>query len=150
MTATLAKAKELEVIGSFARQGLLRAIGAELTSLAAGRCVITLPFTESVGQQQGFFHGGVIGAIADTAGGYAALTLLPQGSEVLTLEYKVNFIRPAAGDRLVAEGIVLRAGRSICVTRADVFVEQDGQRRLCAALQQSMMRAPDAAETPFQ
>lgn len=150
MTATLAKAKELEVLGSFARQGLLRTIGAELTSLAAGRCVIALPFTESVGQQQGFFHGGVIGAIADTAGGYAALTMLPQGSEVLTLEYKVNFLRPAAGDRLVAEGIVLRAGRTVCVTRADVFVEQDGQRRLCAALQQSMMRAPDVAESPSQ
>lgn len=144
MTAILTKEKEAEVIGSFGRQGLLRTIGAELASLAAGRCVIAVPFTEMVGQQQGFFHGGIIGAIADTAGGYAALTLLPQGSEVLTLEYKVNFIRPAAGDRLVAEGTVLRAGRSVCVTRADVFVEQDGQRRLCAALQQSMMRAPDA------
>lgn len=148
MTAILAKAKESEVIASFSRQGLLRTIGAELTSLAAGRCVIALPFAESVGQQHGFFHGGVIGAIADTAGGYAALTLLPQGSEVLTLEYKVNFIRPAAGTRLVAEGIVLRAGRSVCVTRADVFVEQDGQRRLCAAIQQSMMRAPNEGENP--
>jgi uncharacterized protein (TIGR00369 family) len=144
MTAILATAKESEVVASFARQGLLRTIGAELTSLAVGRCVIAMPFSESVGQQQGFFHGGVIGAIADTAGGYAALTMLPQGSEVLTLEYKINFIRPAAGDRLVAEGTVLRAGRSVCVTRADVFVELDGQRRLCAALQQSMMRAPDA------
>lgn len=129
-------------MASFARQGLLRTLGAELTSLAPGRCVIALPFSEEVGQQQGYFHGGVIGAIADTAGGYAALTLLPLGSEVLTLEYKINFIRPAAGDRLVAEGMVLRAGRSICVTRVDAFVEQDRKRALCAALQQSMMRAP--------
>ena len=135
------------MIASFARQGLLRTIGAELTSLAPGRCVITLPFSEKIAQQQGFFHGGVIGAIADTAGGYAALSLLPHGSEVLTLEYKINFVRPAAGDRLVAEGTVLRAGRSICVTRADVFFERDGQRGFCAALQQSMMRAPDPKES---
>lgn len=146
MTGALAKAKESEVIASFARQGLLRTIGAELDSLAPGRCAIALPFTEKVGQQQGFFHGGVIGAIADTAGGYAALTLLPLGSEVLTLEFKINFIRPAAGERLVAEGTVLRAGRSVCVTRVDVFAERGEQRTFCAALQQSMMRAPDPQE----
>ena len=147
MTSKLAKDKESEVIASFARQGLLRMIGAEMTRLTPGRCAITLPFSEEVGQQQGFFHGGIIGAIADTAGGYAALTLLPVGSEVLTLEFKINFLRPAAGDRLSAEGIVLRAGRSICVTRVDVFAERDGQRALCAALQQSMMRAPDPRES---
>jgi uncharacterized protein (TIGR00369 family) len=67
---------------------------------------------------------------------------MPVGSEVVTLEYKVNFLRPAAGDRLLAEGSVLRAGRSVTVTRVDVFVEADGRRSLCAALQQSIMRAP--------
>ena len=147
MTSTMGKIKESEVIASFARQGLLRTLGAELMNLELGRCVIALPFAEKVGQQQGFFHGGVIGAIADTAGGYAALTLLPVGSEVLTLEFKINFLRPAAGDRLSAEGIVLRAGRSVCVTRVDVFAERDGQRALCAAVQQSMMRAPDPSES---
>lgn len=126
---------------SFARQGLMRAIGASLTDLAPGRCTIALPFSDAVSQQQGFFHGGIIGAIADTAGGYAALSLLPPGSEVVTLEYKINFLRPAAGQRLVAEGSVLRAGRSVTVTRVDVFIEADGERRLCAALQQSIMRA---------
>jgi uncharacterized protein (TIGR00369 family) len=94
-----------------------------------------------VSQQQGFFHGGTIGAVADTAGGYAALSLLPVGSEVVTLEYKINFLRPAAGDRLLAEGSVLRAGRSVTVTRIDVFVEAGGRKSLCAALQQSIMRA---------
>ena len=127
---------------SFARQGLMRAIGAELATLGPGRCAVALPFSETVGQQHGFFHGGVIGAVADTAGGYAALSLLPVGSEVVTLEYKVNFLRPAAGDRLLAEGLVLRAGRSVTVTRVDVFVEARGQRHFCAALQQSIVQAP--------
>ena len=136
--------KAAEVRASFARQGLMRGIGAVLTNLAPGSCTIELPFSEGVGQQQGFFHGGIIGALADTAGGYAALTLLPAGSEVLTLEYKINFLRPAAGDRLVAEGTVLRAGRSVSVTRVDVLIEAGGRRALCAALQQSIMRAPGA------
>jgi uncharacterized protein (TIGR00369 family) len=137
----LAAEKESEVRASFARQELMRAIGAELATLGPGRCTVEVPFSERVGQQQGFFHGGVIGAVADTAGGYAALSLLPVGSEVVTLEYKVNFLRPAAGDRLLAEGSVLRAGRSVTVTRVDVFVEARGRRSLCAALQQSIMRA---------
>lgn len=126
---------------SFARQGLMRAIGAELATLGLGSCTIELPFSEKVGQQQGFFHGGIIGAVADSAGGCAALSLMPVGSEVVTLEYKINFLRPAAGDRLLAEGSVLRTGRSVTVTRIDVFVEANGQKSLCTALQQSIMRA---------
>ena len=137
----LSAEKESEVRASFARQGLMRMIGAELAALGPGRCSIAVPFSEKVGQQQGFFHGGVIGAVADSAGGYAALSLLPVGSEVVTLEYKINFLRPAAGDRLLAEGTVLRAGRSVTVTRIDVFVEARGRRSICAALQQSIMRA---------
>ena len=137
----LSAEKESQVRASFARQGLMRAIGAELATLGPGSCTIELPFSERVGQQQGFFHGGIIGAVADSAGGYAALSLMPVGSEVVTLEYKINFLRPAAGDRLLAEGSVLRTGRSVTVTRIDVFVEANGQKSLCAALQQSIMRA---------
>ena len=137
----LSAEKESEVRASFACQGLMRAIGAELAALGPGRCTVAVSFSEKVGQQHGFFHGGVIGAVADTAGGYAALSLLPAGSEVVTLEYKVNFLRPAAGDRLLAEGSVLRAGRSVTVTRADVFVVARGRRQLCAALQQSIVQA---------
>ena len=140
----LTEAKASEVRANFGHQGLMRTIGAELTCLTPGRCVITLPFSDAVKQQHGFFHGGIVGAIADNAAGYAALTLLPLGSDALTLEYTINFLRPAAGDRLVAEGTVLRAGRSICVSRVDVFVERAGQRTLCAAAQQSIMRAPDS------
>ena len=137
----LSAEKDSEVRASFARQGLMRAIGAELTILGPGICTVEVPFAENVGQQRGFFHGGMIGAVGDTAGGYAAYSLMPVGSEVVTLEYKVNFLRPAAGDRLLAEGSVLRAGRSVTVTRVDVFVEADGRKSLCAALQQSIMRA---------
>src|SRR6185437_14107178 len=124
--------QESEVRASFARQGLMRPIGAELAALGPGRCSIAVSFSENDGQPPGFFHGGVIGAVADSAGGYAALSLLPVGSEVVTLEYKINFLRPAAGDRLLAEGTVLRAGRSVTVTRIDVFVEARGRRSICA------------------
>ncbi len=144
LLSELPAGKEAEVRASFARQGLMRGIGAALTSLSPGRCTIGLPFSDAVGQQQGFFHGGVIGALADTAGGYAALTLLPPGSEVLTLEYKVNFLRPAAGERLIAEGLVLRAGRSVSVTRVDAHILSSNRHVLCAALQQSIMRADGA------
>ena len=133
---------DTELRASFASQGLLQTIGAVLSETAPGRCVIALPFSEAVTQHNGFFHGGVVGMLADTAGGYAALTLLPPGSDILTLEYKINFLRPAAGPRIVAEANVLRAGRSVVVTRVDIYVDSDGGRVLCAALQQSIMRAP--------
>ena len=143
--ATLTAGKDAEVRASFARQGLMQGVGAVLAELGPGRCRIELPFSDLVGQQQGFFHGGIIGAVADTAGGYAALTLLPAGSEVLTLEYKINFLRPAAGARLAAEGAVLRPGRSVTVARVDVYVLAGDRMLLCAALQQSIMRAPGAS-----
>src|SRR5262245_14643924 len=137
--------KEAEVRDSFARQGLMQTIGAAITEIAEGRCVIEAPYSAAIGQQNGFFHGGALGALGDTAGGYAALSALPPGSEVLTLEYKINFIRPAVGARLVAEGAVLRSGRSVSVTRVDVYaVSEGGDRKLCAAIQQSIMRVPSA------
>jgi uncharacterized protein (TIGR00369 family) len=124
-------------------QGLMHELGARITTLGAGHCVIELPFSERVAQQNGFFHGGMVGAVADIAGGCAAFTLFPAGGNPLTLEYKINFLRPAKGNRIVAEGMVLRAGRSVSVTRVDVYVETSGEeRKLCAALQQSVMQAP--------
>lgn len=134
--------KESELHASFATQGLLRTLGAVLSEATQGRCVIEVPFSDAVTQHNGFFHGGVVGALADTAGGYAALTVLPLGADVLTLEYKVNFIRPAAGTRILAIADVLRAGKTVIVTRVDVYVVKDGEQKLCAAMQQSVMRAP--------
>ena len=142
--AGLSNDKTREVHASFARQGLMRTIGATLTDLAPGRCTIELPFADAVSQQQGFFHGGIVATLADNAGGFAAQSLMPLGSEVVTLEYKVNFLRPAAGTRLIAVGAVLRAGRTVTVTRVDVSIEQGDRRVLCAALQQSIMASPAA------
>ena len=128
------------VRASFARQGLMRSIGAEIAELGHGTCTIRLSFAEAVGQQGGFFHGGIVGAVGDTAGGYAALTTMPTGSEVLTAEYKLNFLRPAAGTQLLATGTVLRAGRTLTVARVDVHAVAGGLPRLCAAMQQTLVR----------
>lgn len=130
---------------SFARQGLMTAIGARLALIEPGRVILELPFSAAVSQQHGFFHGGVIGALGDNSGGYATLTLLPEGSEVLTVEYKVNFVRPAKGGLLRAEGHVVRAGRSLSVTRMEVRVVDGTIERTCAVLQATMMRAEAAA-----
>jgi len=125
---------------SFARQGMMRSFGARLAEIAAGRVAIELPYGEAVGQQQGLFHGGAIGAIGDIAGGYAALSLMPAGSEVVTVEYKINFIRPAKGGLLRAEGQVLRAGKSMTVARIDVSLVDGGSSTAVALLQATYLR----------
>ncbi len=127
------------IFASFAKQGFLIGLAARISHLGKGRCSIEMPFSASVAQQHNFFHGGAVGALADSAGGYAAMTIVPDGSDVLTLEYKINFLRPAVGSLLVAEGIVLRAGRSVVVTRIDVFSCEGEKRTLCAAVQQSVV-----------
>ncbi len=105
---------------SFSKQGFLTGLGATLETVSPGRVVIVLPFSDRVTQQREFFHGGALGAIGDSAGGYAALTLLPAGSEVVTVEYKINFVRPAVGSWVRAVGQVLRSGRSLTVARIDI------------------------------
>ena len=89
----LTEEKAREIRASFARQGLMQTIGAEITALAKGRCVIEMAFSPAVSQQHGFFHGGIVGALADTAGGYAALSVMAVAGDVVTLEYKMNFLR---------------------------------------------------------
>ena len=111
---------ELVVRDSFARQSLMSTIGAELTRVAPGEVIIELPFRDGLAQQNGFLHAGVIAAIADSACGYAAQTLMPAGKDVLTVEFKLNLLAPAAGDRFIAIATVLRAGRTLTVVRADV------------------------------
>jgi uncharacterized protein (TIGR00369 family) len=125
---------------SFDRQGLLAGFGARLVGVEPGRVVIELPFSERLTQQQDHFHGASIGAIGDSAGGYAALTLMPAGSEVVTVEYKMNFLRPAKGELLRADGRVVRAGRSVTVARIDVDVIERGAAQACALLQATYMR----------
>ncbi len=130
---------EARVRESFARQGLMATLGASLTEVAPGRCTIELPFDQGLTQQDGFFHAGAVGAVADSAGGYAGWTLMGPGTRVLTIEYKLNLVAPAAGDRVIARGTVVRAGRTITTSRADVLVQADGSEKLCATLLQTLM-----------
>ena len=124
---------------SFARQAAMRLIGAELTRVEPGRVEIELAVRDDLGQQHGFVHGGVVGMIADSAGGYAAFTLMPADASVLTVEYKINMLAPAKGERLIARGAVLKPGRSLSVVRADVFALAGGRETHIAAMQQTLM-----------
>ncbi len=124
---------------SFDAQPLMHHIGARLLSVAPGTCTIELPYREALSQQNGFFHGGIVGALADNAGGFAAYSLMPDDAGVLTVEYKLNLMAPAAGERLVAEGEVVRAGKTLTVTRVEVFVCRKDTRIHCATMQQTLM-----------
>ena len=124
---------------SFARQGLNERIGATLGRVTAGHVEIEVPFRAGVSQQHGFFHGGVMGAIGDSACAYAAMTLTPANSEVLTIEYKVNFLSPGQGDRLVARGRVTKPGRTVTVCTGDVFAVREGQEKLVATMPATIM-----------
>lgn len=125
---------------SFAQQGLMATLGARLGQITPGEVHIHLPMSGRVTQQHGYFHGGATSTIADSAGGYAALTLFGPGSEVLTVEYKINLVAPARGGELEAIGTVLKAGRTLTICRLDVYVQAEGVRTLVAAGQQTLIR----------
>lgn len=127
------------VAASFARQGIMATIGARLGRVAPGEVEITLPVATAVTQQHGFVHAGVVAAIADSACGYAALSLMPSGAGVLTTEFKINLMSPAGGDSLIARGRVIKAGRTISAAQAEVYAVKDGQEKLCALLTASLM-----------
>lgn len=128
------------VQASFERQGMMLHLGARLLRVAPGLCAVALPYSERVSQQQGGFHGGAMGALADIAGGYAALTLAPLGQEVTTVEFKINFLAACKGGELIATGQVIRAGKRVIVTSATVVhVDQDGKSTDCAVMQQTLV-----------
>lgn len=131
---------EALVRGSFAQQGLMTNFGAELTRVEPGRVEIEVPFRDDLTQQQAFFHGGVTTAIVDTACGYAALTLMPAGSEVLSVEFKINLFAPATGERLRARGGVVRSGRTITVCHGDVYAIGSEREVHCATMTATMIR----------
>ena len=131
---------QVRIEKSFHAQGLMGHLGAGLVSVSPGTCEIKLPFSDAVSQQHGFFHGGVIGTIADTAGGYAAFTLMDADDGILTVEYKINMMAPASGELLIGRGQVLRSGRTLTVSQAEVSVVKDGKETVCAAMQQTIMR----------
>lgn len=125
---------------SFDRQGLMGHLGARITHIAPGRVHIALPSRPEVTQQHGYFHAGATSAIADSAGGYAAFTLFPENTSVLTVEYKINLLAPAAGEHIEAVGTVLKSGRTLTVCQLEVFGVQDGRRSLVANGQQTLIR----------
>ena len=130
---------EPRVRASFARQNAMGLIGARMTRVEPGRVEIELPVREDLGQQHGFVHGGIVGMIADSAGGYAAFSLMPADASVLTVEYKVNMLSPAEGELLIARGEVLKPGRSLSVVRADVWARRGDRETRVAAMQQTLM-----------
>ena len=129
------------VRASFAKQKLMTTIGATLEKVEPGAVTIRLPFRDDLTQQHGFLHAGAIASVADSACGYAALSLMPADAGVLSIEFKINMLSPAKGDALVARGEVIRAGKKIMVCRADVFSITGREEKLVAAMQGTMMVA---------
>lgn len=128
---------------SFLRQGMMQHLGARLLRVEPGLCEVALPYSERVTQQQGGFHGGAMGALADIAGGYAALTVAAEDSEVTTVEYKINFMAGFNGGELRALGRVAKAGKRIIVTTAEVtHVAPGGKESACALMQQTLVPVP--------
>ena len=131
------------VQASLDRQGMMLHLGVRLLQVEPGRVTLALPYSDRVTQQQGGFHGGAMGALADIAGGYAALTVAPEGMEVSTVEYKINFLAAFQGGELQATGRVSKAGKRIIVTTAEVLhIAPDGKRSDCALMQQTLVPVP--------
>ena len=127
------------VRASFGRQAFMALIGATIDEVAPGWCRIRLPYRPDLSQQHGFFHGGVIGTIADNCGGYSAFTLAEADASILTVEYKLNIVAPGRGERLEGEGQVLRAGRRLVVTESRIYAVEAGRRQLCAVALGTLM-----------
>ncbi len=130
---------EDRIRASFAKQGLMATLGAALIKVAPGLVEIAIHPAPAISQQHGFVHGGAVSAIADSAAGYAALSLMPPDRGVLTTEFKINLVAPAAGDRIIARGRVIKAGRTLTLAQTEVFAESGGQEKLIALLTATMM-----------
>jgi len=130
---------EKRIRSSFAKQGLMSTLGATIGPVSPGEVEIAIRPRPDLSQQHGFVHAGAVAAIADSAAGYAALSLMPSGTGVLSTEFKINLLAPAIGDRIVARGRVVKAGRTLTVAQSEVFAETDGNETLVALLTATMM-----------
>lgn len=137
---------ESRIQKGFETQEFLMFLGAELTGVGAGSIEVSLPYQKQLTQQHGFFHGGVVGTLADVGGGFAAFTLMAAADAILTVEYKVNMMAPALGEVLIARGRVLRPGRQLTVAQTDVFCMKDGVEKLCATSLGTFMTMTGLAE----
>jgi uncharacterized protein (TIGR00369 family) len=131
---------ETQLRDSFARQTIMATLGATLETVEKGRAAIALPYAPHVCQQHGFLHAGVVTTIADSACGYAAFSMMPPGSAVLTVEFKVNLLSPAKGERFLAEGRVVKSGRTLTVTQGEVTAIEGEKRSTIAIITATMMR----------
>ncbi len=114
-------------------------IGTELSTISPGFCKIHLPYKELLTQQNGYFHAEVIGSIADNASGYTAFTLMPEKSSILTVEYKINFMSPGIGEKIIARGNVIKHGNKLSISKVTVHNFTKGKEKLCAASQMTLM-----------
>jgi len=133
------EAWQARVRASFVRQKAMATLGITLDRLAPGEVDLAVPYQESLTQQHGFLHAGVLATMADSACGYAAFSLMPDGAGVLSIEFKINLLAPAKGKRFVARARVVRPGRTITVCQADVVAMEDGGEKLVATMQATMM-----------
>ena len=130
---------ENRVRSSFAKQGLMTTLAATLGAVSPGAVEVAIHPHAAISQQHGFVHAGAVAAIADSAAGYAALSLMPPGTGVLSTEFKINLLAPAKGDRIIARGRVVKAGRTLTVAQSEVFAESAGQEKLIALLTATLM-----------
>ncbi|MCK9229348.1 MAG: PaaI family thioesterase [Syntrophales bacterium] len=130
---------EKRVRDSFDRQGFMKLLGLKMVTVEPGHVVVEIPFREELTQQQGNIHAGVISTALDVACGYAAYTLMPRDSDVVSVEFKVNMLAPAVGERFLASARVLKSGRTLTVSTAELTAERDGRTILIAAMQATMM-----------
>lgn len=135
---------DARVRASFARQRLMTTIGARLIRVSPGEVEIEAPFREGLTQQHGYVHAGIVTALVDTACGYSALSVAAPGTEVLSVEYKVNFLAPAQGERFVARGRVVRAGRTITVCSGEVVAITGTEEKHVATMLATMIAVPVA------
>ena len=132
---------ESRVSSSFTRQQMMSLLGASLAKVEPGAVDISLPFRTDLTQQHGYLHAAATSAIADSACGYAALSVTPANSDVLSVEFKMNLLRPAVGNLFVAEGRVIKPGKTIIVTQANVYADHDNDdRKLIATMTATIMR----------
>lgn len=139
---------QARVRASFARQPFMTLLGASITALGPGTCEIMLPYRRELTQQHGFLHAGVVATLADNACGYAAFTLMPADSSVLTVEFKLNLMAPAEGEALIARGRVRKAGRTLTVVEAEVSARRDGAEPVVAVMLATIMGLHGRSDGP--
>ncbi|WP_084545101.1 PaaI family thioesterase [Derxia gummosa] len=138
MTATLDPRLEAKIRTAYAAQGPARLLGLNIVSLAPGRCSMELPFSEAVSQHHGYYHGGIISTLGDSVGGAAGCTRAGIDDGIVAVEFKINFLAPAVGEKLVGHAEVVRAGRQLVITTIDIVSVKDGVEKQVALMQQTL------------